>query len=54
MRDVELVEDEVEDIDIIACRVAFDVEELKGPEVPVADNDQRMGFGIFEVFVGSM
>ena len=46
VRDAKLVKDEVEYVDIVPGGLALDVDELKGPEVPVADDDQRALLGI--------
>ena len=48
VRDAELVEDQVENLYVVSGRLPLTVDELKRTEVPVADNDQRILFGIAE------
>jgi hypothetical protein len=49
---MQLVEDEVEDVDVVAGRFPLDIKELEGTEIPVAGNDNRTFLGIF-VIVGN-
>jgi hypothetical protein len=53
VRDIETVENQVEDINVIACGLPLAVEEFERTEVPVADDDQRVFVGIFRELVGS-
>jgi hypothetical protein len=53
MGNIETFENQVEDINVIACRLALAVEELERTEIPVADDDQRVFVGIFWELVGS-
>ena len=48
VRNLQLIENEVEHFDIIASRMPLDIQELKRTKAPVADNDKGMLLGIAE------
>ena len=52
MRDVEFVEHKVEHIDVVPGGLSLRVYELKGLEVPVADNNQRFLLCVAEIVGG--
>ena len=51
VRDVKPVENEVEHVDVVSGRLSFNIDKLKGAEVPVAYNNQRVLIGIAEFIV---
>jgi hypothetical protein len=53
MRNLQLVQDETEDLYIIAIRFTLVVSELVWREFPVTDDDQWALFGIFTRQLGS-